>query len=321
MSQIKSSIIENQFLRIKSINIGASLYEVFYKPKKINLILNLGNYKNYLIQNAYVGSTCGRVVNRIRNSQFSIGGKKYNLVANEGKSSLHGGIDNFSYRIWKIEQLKKNKIIYSLLSPDGDEGYPGNLNVQCHYEIQASSLSIKFLAKTDKSTHVNIANHAYWNLDKVKRNIFDHDLKINSATYLPNKKDGIPSGEFRKIKSTIYDFNDYENLGKKIGLKKEGFDANYIIKNNQKLPFVASLKSQSSKIKADFFSNQPGCQLYTSQFLKFKKGKKVLFPFQGVCLETQKYPNAANEKKFSSTLLKPSKEYYNETKINFSHGM
>jgi len=113
MSQIKSSIIENQFLRIKSINIGASLYEVFYKPKKINLILNLGNYKNYLIQNAYVGSTCGRVVNRIRNSQFSIGGKKYNLVANEGKSSLHGGIDNFSYRIWKIEQLKKNKIIYS----------------------------------------------------------------------------------------------------------------------------------------------------------------------------------------------------------------
>ena len=98
-----------------------------------------------------MGSTCGRVVNRIRNSQFSIGGKKYNLVANEGKSSLHGGIDNFSYRIWKIEQLKKNKIIYSLLSPDGDEGYPGNLNIQCHYEIQASSLSIKFLANIIKS--------------------------------------------------------------------------------------------------------------------------------------------------------------------------
>ena len=103
MSQIKSSIIENKFLRIKAINIGASLFEVFYKPKKINLILNLGNYKNYLLQKAYVGSTCGRVVNRIRNSQFSIGVRKYNLVANEGKSSLHGGIDNFSYRIWKIE--------------------------------------------------------------------------------------------------------------------------------------------------------------------------------------------------------------------------
>ncbi len=321
MSQIKSSVIENKFLRIKAINIGASLYEVFYKPKKINLILNLGNYKNYLSQKAYVGSTCGRVVNRIRNSQFSISGRKYNLVANEGKSSLHGGIDNFSYRIWKLEKLKKNKIIYSLFSPDGDEGYPGNLNVQCHYEIQASTLSIKFLAKTDKSTHVNIANHAYWNLEKIKKNIFDHDLKINSSMYLPNKKDGIPSGEFKNIKFSIYDFSDYENLGKKIGLKKEGFDANYIIKNNQKISFVASLKSQSSKIRADFFSNQPGCQLYTSQFLKFKKGRNALSPFQGVCLETQKYPNAANEKKFPTTLLKPLKKYCSETKINFSHRM
>tara|TARA_B100000787_G_C16198217_1_gene302624 strand:+ start:4140 stop:5105 length:966 start_codon:yes stop_codon:yes gene_type:complete len=321
MSQIKSSVIENKFLRIKAINIGASLFEVFYKPKKINLILNLGNYKNYLLQKAYVGSTCGRVVNRIRNSQFSIGVRKYNLVANEGKSSLHGGIDNFSYRIWKLEKLKKNKIIYSLFSPDGDEGYPGNLNVQCHYEIQASNLSIKFFAKTDKSTHVNIANHAYWNLGKINKNIFDHDLKINSSIYLPNKKDGIPSGEFKNTKFSIYDFSDYKNLGKKITLKKEGFDANYVIKNNQKMAFVASLKSQSSKIRADFFSNQPGCQLYTSQFLKFNKGKNTLSPFQGVCLETQKYPNAANEKKFPTTLLKPLKEYYNETKINFSHGI
>ena len=110
MSQIKSSVIENKFLRIRAINVGASLYEVFYKSKKINLILNLGNYKNYLIQKSYVGSTCGRVVNRIRNSQFSIDNKKYKLVANEGKSSLHGGIDNFSYRIWKLEQLKKIKL-------------------------------------------------------------------------------------------------------------------------------------------------------------------------------------------------------------------
>lgn len=321
MSQIKSSIIENKFLRIKAINIGASLFEVFYKPKKINLILNLGNYKNYLLQKAYVGSTCGRVVNRIRNSQFSIGVRKYKLVANEGKSSLHGGIDNFSYRIWKLEKLKKNKIIYSLFSPDGDEGYPGNLNIQCHYEIQASNLSIKFFANTDKPTHVNIANHAYWNLGKINKNIFGHDLKINSSIYLPNKKDGIPSGEFKNTKFSIYDFSDYKNLGRKIALKKEGFDANYVIKNNQKMAFVASLKSQSSKIRADFFSNQPGCQLYTSQFLKFKKGKNTLSPFQGVCLETQKYPNAANEKKFPTTLLKPLKEYYNETKINFSHEM
>ena len=321
MSQIKSSIIENKFLRIKTINIGASLFEVFYKPKKINLILNLGNYKNYLIQKAYVGSTCGRVVNRIRNSQFNIGGKKYQLVANEGNSSLHGGVDNFSYRIWKLMQLKKNKIIYSLFSPDGDEGYPGNLNIQCHYEIKGCYLTIKFYAITDKSTHVNIANHAYWNLNKIKQNIFNHDLKINSSAYLPNKKDGIPSGEFKKVKSSIYDFNNYENLGEKIYKKKEGFDANYIIKNNKKMGFVASFKSQSSKIQADFFSNQPGCQLYTSQFLKFKKGNVVLFPFQGLCLETQKYPNSANEKHFPSTLLRPQKQYFHELKIKISHGI
>ena len=320
MSQIKSSIIENNFLRIKAINIGASLYEVFYKPKKINLILNLGNYKNYLIQKAYVGSTCGRVVNRIRNSEFSISGKKYKLVPNEGKNSLHGGIDNFSYRIWKLEKLKNNKIIYSLFSPDGDEGFPGNLKIQCHYEIKGSHLTIKFFATTDKATHVNIANHAYWNLNKIKKNIFNHDLKINSSVFLPNKKDCIPSWEFRKVKSSVHDFNSYENLGEKIKMKKEGFDANYVIKNNKKMGFVASLKCQSSKIQADFFSNQPGCQLYTSQFLKFQKGNNSLSPFQGVCLETQNYPNSANEKNFPSTLLKPLQNYYHELKIHISHG-
>ena len=152
---IKSNTIENKFLRVRTLNIGATLFEVFYKKKKINLILNLGNISSYKNNKNYLGAICGRYANRIRNSQFKIKGVNYKLTRNEGKNILHGGKKGFDSKIWNVKNLSKSHITYYYISPDKEEGFPGELCSSCRYSIKKSVLSINLRAKTTKSTHVN----------------------------------------------------------------------------------------------------------------------------------------------------------------------
>ena len=323
--KVNISKIENRYLRIKSLNVGASLYEVYNKKRKVNLILNLGSKDNYKSKNFYVGATCGRFAGTISNSKFYIGNKKFKLSSNEGKNLLHGGKKGFDRLIWeKIEHLKQ-KIIYQIVSPHMDQGFPGKLIARCIFELKNNNLIIKYKYHTDQLTHVNLTNHSYWNLNLNKnKNIFNHDLKINSDRYLKVNKYLIPTGKIKNVNKSINDFKKYSNIGKKIklnsqkGIKKlsktinqAGFDLTYI-KNKKPKNFVASLVNRESKIKLDIFSNLPGVQLYTSQSLRYKK---KLFPYQGVCLETQFFPESPNIKKFPSTLIKPKKIYKYFTKF------
>ena len=134
--KVESSIIQNKYLRVQTLNYGASLYEVYYKSKKINLILNLGSKKNYRFKHASVGSTCGRYAGRISNSKFQILKERYILNSNEGKNTLHGGKKGFSKLPWKKIKHTKDKIVYQLYSPDNDQGFPGNLIVNCIYQVK-----------------------------------------------------------------------------------------------------------------------------------------------------------------------------------------
>ena len=326
--KVQSSTIENKYLRVKSINIGACLYEVYDKKKKINLILNLGPTKNYSSKNFYVGATCGRYAGRISNSKFNIKNKIYKLDGNEGKNTLHGGKIGFDRLEWKIHNHSKNKIIYKLLSKNLDQGFPGDLNSECIFEIKNKSLFIKYQYKSNQLTHVSLTNHSYWNLNKNKKEtIFNHDLKINSEKYLEVTNKLIPTGKIKNVENTINDFNNFQNIGEKINIIKNkkikrisntinqlGFDLTYCIKKNSK-NYLASLKNKKTNIQLDFYSNLPGVQLYTSQGLRYKN---KLASYQGVCLETQHYPDAPNNKNFPSTLIKPNKLYKYFTKINIS---
>ena len=313
MNKIELSVIENAIFKVKTINIGATIYEILYKPKNNNLVLNLGSIKKYKKKNPYVGCICGRFANRISKAKFRINNKEYNLNNNEGKNTLHGGNKGFNKYIWKKIKHSRNKIIYEINSKHMDQGFPGNLNIKCQYELIKGNFFIKYFFESDKQTHVNLTNHSYWNLNlNKKKNIYNHELKINSDYYLPTNKKKIPLGNFKKVAGTIYDFKKFNNLGKKILKKKEGYDLNYIVKK-RKDNFVASLKNNFSKLKLNFYSDQPGLQLYTGQFLKFQN---KLFPFQGVCLENQHFPNTPNEKKFPSTLIFPGKKYKFFSKIN-----
>ena len=321
--KVESSIIQNNLIRVQTLNYGASLFEVYHKKKRINLILNLGLKKNYRYKNPSVGSTCGRYAGRISNSKFEIAKKKFILNANEGKNILHGGKVGFSICPWKKLSQTKDKVVYQLHSKDNDQGFPGNLIVNCTYQVRNKYLIIKYEYKSDKSTHVNLTNHSYWNLEKNKNHmIYNHELKLNSYKYLEINKNLIPTGRFINVKNSIYDFLKFQNIGKKlvffINKKKEskfkGFDTTYIVKKSPR-NFVGSLKNNNSNIQVDFFSNLPAVQLYSAQNLNYKK---KLFPYQGICLETQYFPDAPNKKNFPSTLIKPNKRYTCFTKIKIN---
>ena len=314
------SEIQNKYLRVRTVNYGSSLYEVYYKSKRINLVLNLGSKENYKYENFSVGATCGRYAGRIANSKFNIRKKKFLLNKNEKKNILHGGKKGLAILPWKKIKQTKKKIVYQIMSKDLDQGFPGNLLVNCTYKLHNKYLNINYEYKSDKYTHVNLTNHSYWNLSKNKKNkIFDHYLTLNSKKYLETNKYLIPTGKIKKINKGLYDFTNFENIGKKLFLfsksknkkKLKGFDTTFVVKKNSK-NYIASLKSEKSKIQIDFFSNLPGLQLYTAQYLKYKK---KLHPFQGVCLETQYYPDSPNKKRFPSTLIKPNKSYTCFTKI------
>jgi len=318
--KVESSIIQNKFLRVQTLNYGASLFEVFHKDKKINLILNLGSKKNYRYKHASVGSTCGRYAGRISNSKFRIAKKQYILNSNEGNNTLHGGKVGFSKLPWIKLKQTKDQIAYQIHSVDNDQGFPGNLIVNCTYQLKKKFLIIKYEYKSNKKTHVNLTNHSYWNLEKIKKNmIYNHELKLNSNKYLQINKDLIPTGKTKSIKNSIYDFLKFQNLGKKlnffknkkIDLKHKGFDTTYIVKKNSR-NFVGSLKNKNSNIQVNFFSNLPGVQLYSAQNLNYKK---KLFPYHGICLETQYFPDSPNKKNFPSTLIKANKRYTCFTKI------
>ena len=201
--KVESSTIQNKFLRVQTLNYGASLFEVYHKKKKINLILNLGSKNNYRHKHPSVGSTCGRYAGRISYSKFKINNKKFSLNANEGKNILHGGKVGFSLLPWTKVNQTKDKIVYQIHSRDKDQGFPGNLVVNCIYQLRNKSLIIKYEYKSHKSTHVNLTNHSYWNLEKNKKNmIYNHELKLNSSKYLQINKNLVPTGKFKNLKKS-----------------------------------------------------------------------------------------------------------------------
>ena len=321
--KVESSVIQNKYLRVQTLNYGASLYEVFHKSKKINLILNLGLKKNYRFKHPSVGSTCGRYAGRISNSKFQISKEKYILSTNEGKNTLHGGKTGFSKLPWKKIKQTSDKIVYQLYSPNNDQGFPGNLIVICTYHLKNKFLNIKYDYKSDKKTHVNLTNHSYWNLEKDKKQmIYNHELKLNSNKYLQVNKNLIPTGKIMSVKNSVYNFLKFQNIKKKlsffenkeIDIKHKGFDTTYIVKKNSK-NFIGFLKNNNSKIQISFFSNLPSVQLYTAQNLNYKK---KLFPYQGICLETQYFPDTPNKKNFPTTLIKANKRYTCFTKIKIN---
>ena len=280
-----------------------------------NIVLNHESNQEYLTDSFYLGGVIGRYANRIAKSTFKLDENIFHLDKNEGENHLHGGHNGFHKKHWElIEYDKKQKfVILSINSLDLESGYPGNLNCNVKYSLNdQNEFKIEFFAKSDKDTIFNPTSHSYFNLNPTKKSILEHKLKINSDNYIPINYECLPKGSIESVINTPFDFtrfkkideeinNDYEQL--KIG---KGYDHCFVLNKNSSI--AAELSSEASGRKLIISTNQPGIQFYSGNHLSGFFNKN-----QGLCLETQHFPDSPNNDSFPTTKLIANKEYYSET--------
>ena len=288
---------------------------------KSSIIVGFDSLQPYLRQPPYFGALIGRYGNRIGDAKFSLEGATYKLAANNGKNHLHGGIKGFDKVVW--DATFPNDSIPSLtlkyLSEDGEEGYPGNLNVTVIYTLtNDDELKIEYNAETDKATPVNLTNHSYFNLSgDVSNTILNHRLMIDADNYTPVDSTLIPTGEIKSVKESPFDFTSSKIIGRDIDSVKGGYDHNWVLnKKDTSLQKVAVLSDSISGRSLEVYTTQPGIQFYTGNFLDGKfinRDGKPLKQHTALCLETQHFPDSPNKSNFPSTILRPGKKYYSVT--------
>ncbi|MHA1728932.1 MAG: aldose epimerase family protein [Promethearchaeota archaeon] len=311
---------------------GATIVRLKIPDRKGNVkdvIFGQNSPDDYVKYGGYLGATIGRTANRISDSKFNLECKQYELFANDGKHSLHGGKNGFSYKVWKcltteISPSGDNvRLIFEYISPDGEEGYPGTLNTKLTYLISPMRLEWVFEAKTDKTTIVNLTNHSYWNLNGLDATIDTLELSVNADYYMPVDETLIPTGEIKEVGNTGLDFRKLKKLSA-IFKNAEEIDHNFILneydQGNKKPRFVAELYSKKNGISMKVFTTEPGLQIYTGNFME----KIISFGNQckkhsAICLENQRFPNAINMPKYAdSVILKPNMKYFHNTIHEFS---
>lgn len=299
-----------------------------------NVILDFDNLEAYEADNPFFGALIGRYGNRIANGKFNLNGEEYALATNDGSNHLHGGVDGYDRVVWEAEPIEEGsedstlKLTY--LSKDGEEGYPGNLNVTVVYTLtNDNAVEVTYEATTDKSTVVNLTQHAYFNLTgDFSKDILNHDVVIDADTYLPVDETLIPTGEIRKVEGTPFDFTSPKKIGKEINADNEqlkrgkGYDHCWVLNGKKgNMRFVASAFDEDSGRFMEILSTEPAIQFYTGNFLDGTlpmPNRGTYNHRTGFCLETQHYPDSPNQEKFPSTVLNPGETYKTKTTFKFS---
>jgi aldose 1-epimerase len=267
-----------------------------------NVVLGHDSVDDYRSNPTYLGAIIGRVANRVAGARFSLNGTEYQLTANDGKHSLHGGRRGFDQVLWSAEELPGG-VRLTHRSPDGDEGYPGNLDVTVTYSVTAENeLVVDYHAITDKATPVNLTQHSYFNLAGGGE-ILAHVLALEADAYTPVNDNLIPTGEIKPVAGTAFDFR----LPRPIGAE---YDHNFVIRRSGPgLTRAAHLADPGSGRALEVYTTEPGIQVYTGNFLEK--------PHTGVTLETQHFPDSPNQEGFASVILRPGEGYKSRTVFRF----
>lgn len=289
-----------------------------------NVVLGFDNLEQYKSGHPFFGAIAGRYANRIANGQFELNGETYQLAANNGENHLHGGVEGFDKKLWDAEvNEEENSITLSYLSPDGEEGYPGNLDTDVTYTLtEDNELQIDYNATTDKATIVNLTNHSYFNLSgDPSQGILDHLLTIQANRYTPVDEGLIPTGEIRPVEGTPFDFTEPETVGARIDSIPPGYDHNYVLNNpNSGVRKIATVEHEESGRIMEVYTDQPGVQLYTGNFLDGSLTDHHGNPIEqyaALCLETQTFPDSPNKTDFPSPVLNPGETYKTTTIYQF----
>lgn len=298
-----------------------------------DIVLGYNTLAEYEAETPYFGALIGRYGNRIAKGKFAIDGETYTLAVNNGVNHLHGGLKGFDKVVWDAKTIVNDSMAsleLSYLSKDMEEGYPGNLETKVTYTLNnKDELSVKYEAKTDKPTIVNLTQHSYFNLTAdFNQPILDHELVINADLFLPVDSTLIPTGEFRKVAKTPFDFRFPKVIGKQINAENTqiknglGYDHCWVLNDQEKgVRFVASAYEPASGRLLEVFSDEPGIQFYSGNFLDGTLPSKNEGTYQhrtGFCLETQHYPDTPNQKDFPSVRLNPGESYQSQTVFRFS---
>jgi aldose 1-epimerase len=295
-----------------------------------DVVLGFDDLKSYLAGHPYFGAITGRVANRIAKGKFTLDGKEYQVAVNNGPNALHGGLKGFDKVIWKAEPVQSAdgvalKLTYR--SPDGEEGYPGNLTTTVAYTLtNQNELKIDYTATTDKATPVNLTNHTYFNLAGPKAgDVLGHILMLAADQYTPVDDTLIPTGAIKPVKGTPLDFTMPTPIGARIAqLKGEpgGYDHNFVLRGNGKaMALAARVQDPKTGRILEMFTTEPGVQFYTGNFLDGMlkgKGGVVYRKHGGFCLEAQHFPDSVNHSDFPSVVLRPGKTYTQTTVYKFS---
>jgi aldose 1-epimerase len=332
------TLINSNGMEVRIITLGGIITSIRVPDRNgqmANVVLGFDTLEDYLTKSPYFGCITGRFANRIANAKFTLNGTEYKLSANDGANTLHGGVKGFDKRVWQGKEIKTDNgvgVELSYTSPDGEEGYPGNLATTVTYRLNnENALHIDYKATTDKPTVVNLTNHTYFNLAG-EGTILNHELMLNADHYTPViDSAAIPTGEVEKVEGTPFDFRKSTVIGERIRSGHEqmvygrGYDHNWVLNRTSKedgaMILAAKLFEPNSGRVLEVLTTEPAIQFYSGNFLTgtvVGSSGNTYRQSDGLCLETQHYPDAPNQPNFPSTVLNPGETYDTTTIFKFS---
>ena len=328
------TLTNRQGMQVKVLDFGAIISEIHVPDRNgsfADVVLGFDRIEPYLHNSAFLGAVIGRFGNRIAEGRFSLDGKDYQLAVNNAPNHLHGGNQGFHQVMWQAEPFTKDGavgITFTRSSPDGEDGYPGKLDVTLTYELDDdNALSLRYHAVTDQATPVNLTNHSYFNLAG-QGSILGHEVTINADRYLPVDAGSIPTGELADVTGTPFDLRQSTVIGDSIDVPHEqlrigrGYDHNFVLNQQpgQALTLAAMVREPQSGRVMQVYTQEPGIQFYSGNFLDgSQQGKQGAIRYRGaLCLETQHFPDSPNQPHFPNTILRPGEVYQTETVYRFS---
>lgn len=297
----------------------------------VDVVLGFDTLEEYFDNPGCIGTVIGRNGNRIKNAEFELNGKEYKLAKNDGENNLHGGVESFDKKVWDVTELELNgepSLIMTLVSPDGEEGFPGTVTVTMTYTLtNDNSFKINYKAITDKDTIINLTNHSYFNLSgHASGTILNQILYLNAGFYTPSDEECVPTGEIASVIGTPFDFRVPKPVGQDIKAEFKqiqmfsGYDHNFVL-DGEGYRTGGILKSLDTGIVMEMKTDCPGVQIYTANGIesnrKCKEGA-IYTNYAGICLESQAFPNARKHKHFPSTVVRAGEIYETTTEYKFS---
>lgn len=330
-------LLKNDQIKVYITNYGGRIVSLLAPDRSGQIgdvVLGFKSIDDYLSANGpYHGALIGRVGNRIAKGKFKLGSETYSLPINNNENHLHGGPEGFNNQVWEVKAADDSSITMNYFSSDGEMGYPGNLDVEVMYSLNdENELLITYKATTDKSTPVNLTNHAFFNLaGEANGTINDHLLKLNADHFTPVDKTLIPLGENRSVEGTPFDFRTPKTIGRDLNLQETdlqmeyggGYDHNFVLNKEKdgEMSLAAYVIDPKSGRRMDIFTEEPGIQFYGGNFMDGsdigKYGKKFLYR-ESFALETQHFPDSPNQPSFPNTILNPGEVYQSKSAYKFS---